>query len=106
MTKPKKATLPPNFQDTVEDAATLAKDLITRTAQVLGDFGKRWMDGMSHATSTRHQERRQAGQRILAEGLRHRRRQRHSAADRNRDHLMDDPKDIANAFAADAVIAS
>ena len=48
MTKPKKATLPPNFQDTVEDTAMLAEDLITRAAQVLGDVGKRWLDGMSH----------------------------------------------------------
>lgn len=49
MTDPEKATLPPNFQDTVEDTAMLTKDLIKRTANVLGDLGKRWMDGMSHA---------------------------------------------------------
>jgi len=49
MAKPKKATLPPNFQDTVEDTAMLTEDLIRRTAEVLGDFGKRWLDGMSHA---------------------------------------------------------
>jgi hypothetical protein len=48
MSKPKKATLPPNFQDTVEDTAMLTGDLIRRTADVLGDFGKRWLDGMSH----------------------------------------------------------
>jgi hypothetical protein len=49
MSKPKKATLPPNFQDTVEDTAMLTKDLINRTAKVFGDLGKRWMDGMSRA---------------------------------------------------------
>jgi hypothetical protein len=44
---PKKATLPPNFQDSVEDTAMLTNDLIKRTASTLGDIAKRWMDGMS-----------------------------------------------------------
>lgn len=44
---PKKAKLPPNFQDTVEDTAMLTNDLINRTASTLSDMAKRWMDGMS-----------------------------------------------------------
>jgi hypothetical protein len=45
---PDKSKLPPNFQDSVDDAAMLANDLIGRTASVLGDMAKRWLDGMSH----------------------------------------------------------
>lgn len=43
----KKPTLPPNFKDTVEDTAMLTNDAINRTSRTLGDFAKRWMDGLS-----------------------------------------------------------
>jgi len=42
-----KPKLPPNFKDTVEDAAELTNDAITRTSRTLGDFAKRWMDGLA-----------------------------------------------------------
>lgn len=45
---PHKTKLPPNFEKNVEDAAMLANDLIDRTATVLGNMAKRWMDGLSH----------------------------------------------------------
>jgi hypothetical protein len=40
--------LPPNLVDTIDDSAALANDLIGRSANTLGDFVKRWLDGLSY----------------------------------------------------------